>query len=160
MQPVLWTKAVVNACFNPLTGLLRQRSGALGRSDALLGCSRMIVEEAAAVAAAQGVTLDTDELMERVRAVSRATAENRSSMLQDLEKGRRTEIDAINGAIARMGAERGIACPVNRLLTLLVKAAEEGASTSPPPSATGGSGFSGTRGLRSAPLDAHPEFLP
>jgi 2-dehydropantoate 2-reductase len=122
---VLWTKAVVNACFNPITGLLRLRSGALHRSEHLMESCRWIVEEAVAVARAGGVELDFEGLMERIRAVSSATAENKSSMLQDLERGGRTEIDAINGWIARMGRELGIPVPVNRTLALLVKAAEE-----------------------------------
>lgn len=126
VRTVVWTKAVVNACFNPLTGLLRVRSGVIGRSPPLMECAETIVAEAVAVAAAEGVSLDASALLERVADVSAATAENRSSMLQDLEKGRRTEIDAINGAITRLGVRHGIACPVNRLLTLLVKAAEEG----------------------------------
>ena len=125
VEPVLWTKAVVNACFNPITGLLRVRSGVVAKSEHLMECCRMIVEEAAQVARACGTPLDVSALMDRVHAVSHATAENRSSMLQDLERGRRTEIDAINGWIARLGAERGIPTPVNRALTLLVKAAEE-----------------------------------
>jgi 2-dehydropantoate 2-reductase len=83
------------------------KSGVLGRSEHLLECCRRIVEEAAAVARADGAALDTGALMERVRTVSRNTAENRSSMLQDLERGGRTEIDAINGWIARLGAEKG-----------------------------------------------------
>lgn len=122
---VLWTKAVVNACFNPLTALLRARSGALDASERLRECCAMIVHEATAVARGQGVALDAEALLARVRGVARATAGNRSSMLQDLENGRRTEIDAINGAIARMGAEQGIDCPTNRLLALLVSAAGE-----------------------------------
>ena len=122
---ILWAKAVVNACFNPLTGLLRARSGQLGRSESLLECCKMIVGEAVEVANAKGIRLDPTDLMDRVNAVSKATAENKSSMLQDLERGRRTEIDAINGAIVRIGAEAGLACPVNALLTQLVKAAEE-----------------------------------
>jgi 2-dehydropantoate 2-reductase len=125
IETTLWRKAVVNACFNPLTGLLEVRSGALARSGSLSACSTLIVSEAVAVARACGVALDEGELLERVRAVSHATARNKSSMLQDMQKGRRTEIDAINGAIARRGAERGIDCPANRVLTLLVKAAGE-----------------------------------
>jgi 2-dehydropantoate 2-reductase len=125
IHTVLWTKAVVNACFNPITGLLRVRSGALRGSDHLMESCRWIVEEAVAVAKAGGVKLDVEAMMERVRAVSSATAENKSSMLQDLERGGRTEIDAINGWIARMGRELGIPVPVNRTLALLVKAAEE-----------------------------------
>ncbi len=122
--PTLWTKAVVNACFNPLTGLLRATSGALDTSPWLQEASALVVAEAVAVAATRGVTLDEVALLERVGEVARATARNRSSMLQDLERGRRTEIDAINGAIARMGEEAGVPCPVNRVLTLLVKEAE------------------------------------
>jgi 2-dehydropantoate 2-reductase len=125
IQTTLWRKAALNACFNPLTGLLEMRSGALASSSSLSACSRLIVSEAVAVARASGVALDEAELLERVRAVSLATARNKSSMLQDMQKGRRTEIDAINGAIARLGEERGIDCPVNRVLTLLVKAAGE-----------------------------------
>jgi 2-dehydropantoate 2-reductase len=124
IQEVLWTKAVVNACFNPITGLLRVKSGVIGRSGQLMECCNSIVEEALGVARAEGIQLEREALMQRVRDVSSATAENRSSMLQDLERGRRTEIDAINGWIAHMGAEHGVACPVNRTLTLLVKAAE------------------------------------
>lgn len=121
----LWNKAVVNACFNPLTGLLRARSGALDQSAILLKCCEMIIDEAVAVAQQRGVHLDRRFLLDRIGEVARATAQNRSSMLQDLENGRRTEIDAINGAIVRMGEETGVECPANRLLALLVKAAEE-----------------------------------
>ncbi|MBW3534278.1 MAG: 2-dehydropantoate 2-reductase [Gemmatimonadetes bacterium] len=122
----LWTKAVVNACFNPLTALLRLPSGALAERPSLEECCRAIVGEAVAVAATRGVSLDGESLLRRVGEVARATARNRSSMLQDLERGRRTEIDAINGAIARLGEEGGLDCPVNRTLTLLVRAAGEG----------------------------------
>jgi 2-dehydropantoate 2-reductase len=125
VETTLWRKAVVNACFNPLTGLLHARSGALADVLPLVECSTLIVEEAAAVAQGCGVTLDRAELLERVRSVSVATAQNKSSMLQDIQKGRPTEIDAINGAVVRLGAERGMSCPVNRVLTLLVKAEGE-----------------------------------
>ena len=116
---------MVNACFNPLTGLLHLRSGALANSASLLECSELIIGEAVAVARALGVELDPQALLDQVRDVSRRTSRNQSSMLQDMRKGRRTEIDAINGAIARLGAEQGIDCPVNRVLTLMVKAAGE-----------------------------------
>jgi 2-dehydropantoate 2-reductase len=131
IQEVLWTKAVVNACFNPITGLLRVKSGVIGRSGQLMECCNSVVEEAVGVARAEGIQLRSEALMERVRAVSSATAENKSSMLQDLERGRRTEIDAINGWIAHIGTEHGVSCPVNRTLTLLVKAAERIAAQQP-----------------------------
>lgn len=125
IRTVIWEKAVVNACFNPLTGLLHARSGVLASSEHLLECCELVVKEAVAVASAHGIALEPDRLMNRVRAVSSATSRNKSSMVQDMERGRRTEIDAINGAIHRLGRERGIDCPANHVLTLLVKAAGE-----------------------------------
>ena len=125
IQTALWSKAVLNAVFNPLTGLLGLKSGALIESPYLMECAEDIVDEAVAVARAQDVRLERSSILQRVRAVSLATAENLSSMLQDLERGRRTEIDAINGAIARLAGEMGLSAPVNRLLALMVKAAEE-----------------------------------
>ena len=58
-------------------------------------------------------------------AIAVATAENRSSMLQDLSSGRVTEIDAINGAVVREGIRRGIPTPVNKTLTMLIKTLEK-----------------------------------
>lgn len=121
----LWLKALLNACINPLTGLLRVRNGYILERDALRDSVGMIVEEGIKVAHSYGIHLDRDEVLERVWTVAKATAENRSSMLQDLERGRGTEVDAINGAIVELGRAKGVSCRVNSLLTLLVKAAEQ-----------------------------------
>jgi 2-dehydropantoate 2-reductase len=85
----------------------------------------MAVEEAVRVADAAGVKLPYDNAVEKVLAVAVATAQNRSSMLQDLSGGRRTEIDAINGALVREGERVGVATPVNKVLTLLIKVLEK-----------------------------------
>jgi 2-dehydropantoate 2-reductase len=77
--------------------------------------------EAAAVAAARGIRLPFDDPVGQVAEVARRTAENRSSMLQDVERGRPTEIDAINGAIALEGERLGVPTPVNRMLWNLVR---------------------------------------
>lgn len=121
----LWMKALVNACINPLTGTLRVRNGHLLGSEVLSELMRDIAEEGVRVASAYGLQLNHQEVLQRVRTVAEATAENRSSMLQDLERGRKTEIDSINGAIVELGREKGVECRVNSLLTLLVKAIEE-----------------------------------
>ena len=76
--------------------------------------------EAGAVARAAGVVLAEDPV-ERVRLVARATAANRSSMLQDVERGRRTEVDAINGAVAERGRALGVPTPINETLADLVR---------------------------------------
>jgi 2-dehydropantoate 2-reductase len=65
---------------------------------------------------------DEEEVVSWVLGVARATGENRSSMLQDLERGNPTEIDFINGAVARLGQKAGVDCPVNMTLTRLVTA--------------------------------------
>ncbi|HYF92233.1 MAG TPA: 2-dehydropantoate 2-reductase [Symbiobacteriaceae bacterium] len=119
-RPLLWAKLAVNCGINALTAILRVPNGELlGRSGA-----RRLMEsaaaEAGAVAAAEGVPLRADPV-ERVVAVARATAANHSSMLQDVERGRRTEVDAINGAVARRGRQFGVPAPVNEALADLVR---------------------------------------
>ena len=74
-------------------------------------------------AAQAGVELEPDQA-ERVLAVGAATAANRSSMLQDIDAGRRTELDALNGALCREADRLGVAAPTNRMLFRLVRALE------------------------------------
>jgi len=83
------------------------------------------VEEAKAVARARGVEIPCADVMEKVRQVCVATGENISSMLQDIRAGKRTEIDYINGAVARLGKETGVPTPINSALTVQVKAIEK-----------------------------------
>lgn len=120
----LWLKAIVNACINPLTALLRVPNGYVLETAPAQEVVRAIVREGVDVASHRGLDLDETAVHERVASVVRATAANRSSMLQDLERGRRTEIDAINGAIARLGQEKERPVPTNALLTKLIRAAE------------------------------------
>jgi 2-dehydropantoate 2-reductase len=120
---LLWSKLVVNAAINPLTALLGVENGALlEREDGRRFMARA-AREAGAVAAALGIDLGEDPA-DRAERVAHATARNRSSMLQDLERGRRTEIEAINGAVVQYGRATGVATPVNEALTLLVQAME------------------------------------
>lgn len=121
-QPLLWAKLAVNAGINPLTALLRVPNGVLLERPDACRLMEAAAQEAAAVAAALGIRLDGD-VVERVRAVAAGTAANRSSMLQDVEAGRPTEIEAICGAVARHGRACGVPTPVNDVLTALVRAA-------------------------------------
>jgi len=120
----IWAKVILNAAVNPLTALLRLRTGALLDSEALAETLRLIVDESVAIAAACDVPLQAAEVLATIRAVAEATRDNKSSMLQDLERGRRTEIDAINGALIRRAREHRVPCPVNQLLASMVRAAE------------------------------------
>ncbi len=120
----IWAKAILNAAVNPLSALLRKRTGELIESEPLVEAMRQVVEESVAIAAACGISLETSDIIETIYTVAKATRDNKSSMYQDLEKGRRTEIEAINGALIDRAKEHGLPCPANELLARLVRAAE------------------------------------
>ena len=117
----LWGKAVVNAAINPLTALWRVPNGELLAGDDRLALLACLAGEAAAVAAARGVTLPFADAVARVIEVCRATAANHSSMLQDVERGRMTEIDSINGVIVAESGRLGLPAPANEIVWKLVR---------------------------------------
>ena len=124
LQAHLWTKVFYNAALNPLGALFGQPYGALAADVDARAVMDAIIDEAFAVAAARGVvplvaTADAYRRLFYGRLVP-STADHRSSMLQDLERGRPTEIDAINGCIWRYGRDAGIPTPVNATMTRLV----------------------------------------
>ncbi|MDA8146508.1 MAG: 2-dehydropantoate 2-reductase [Thermaerobacter sp.] len=121
LEGQLWEKVLLNAGINPLTALLRGRNGMLreGPAAELLA---LAVAEGAAVARARGVELPHPDPVALARAVVAATARNRSSMLQDLTRGRPTEVEQISGVICREGERLGVPTPVNRVLALMVRA--------------------------------------
>ncbi len=122
----LWAKVLYNAALNPLGALLGLRYGDLPADRDTRAIMDTVIEEAFAVAAAEAVTLAwPDAAAYRDVFYGRlvpATADHRSSMLQDVERGRPTEIDAINGWVAARGAARGVPAPVNATLTRLIRA--------------------------------------
>jgi 2-dehydropantoate 2-reductase len=120
--PAVWRKVVTNAAVNPLTALIRRTNAEL---LADLPASRVadgLAREVARVATASGVSIGEEEAVKQWRAMAALTGANRSSMLQDVEAGRPTEIEAISGAVAREGERRGVAAPLNQAMTLLVSA--------------------------------------
>ncbi|HEX30499.1 TPA: 2-dehydropantoate 2-reductase [Candidatus Poribacteria bacterium] len=123
----IWGKLIVNAAINPLTAVTGLKNGELIQHDETIKIMRMAVEEGVKVAAELNVVLPYSDPMGRVVDVCRLTADNISSMLQDVMVGRKTEIDFINGAIARLGREKNIPTPVNETLVYLVKVREKGA---------------------------------
>ncbi len=123
VDEVLWAKAIVNAAINPLTALTGLRNGMLVEHEELREMLHAVAEEAAAVARRSGVFVREDIAL-IVENICRRTAQNRSSMLQDVTAGRRTEIDYINGEIVRRADACGVAAPLCRMLTALVHGLE------------------------------------
>ena len=121
IQSVLWGKLLVNVGINALTAIMGVKNGRVEDTEHLHAVMRRAVLEGAAVALRLGISLPYPDPVERTAEVCRATAENISSMNQDIRSGRRTEIDSINGAVAAYAKRLGIATPVNRILTSLVK---------------------------------------
>jgi 2-dehydropantoate 2-reductase len=119
---LLWGKLVINAAINPLTALFSLPNGELVRRPPERALMAAAAHEAAAVARAMGVRLPYSDPVAAVETVARSTASNRSSMLQDVQRGAPTEIDAISGAIVRAGEHHGVPTPVSRTLWELVKA--------------------------------------
>ncbi len=120
----LWSKLIVNASINPLAALAGVPNGRLVQDKGLQALLESVCRETTEVARAGGIPLDPDELVRRTRLVARRTAANRASMLQDLDHHRRTEIDAITGAVLRTADRTGAAAPLNRALHALVAARE------------------------------------
>jgi 2-dehydropantoate 2-reductase len=127
LEREVWAKLVVNAAINALTGLLGVENGALLESAAATGLADLAAAEVAALAQARGVAGDwsAGAVQAAWRAVARATAANQSSTLQDLLRGRKTEVCAINGAVARAAHEAGLSACVNDTLARLVEAREQ-----------------------------------
>ncbi len=120
---ILWEKLLVNVGINAITALTGILNGAIALCDEARTLAETAVREAAGVAEKVGVRVRED--IERyVIQVAGATARNRSSMGQDVDRRRRTEIDAINGVVVRLGERHGIETPINRTLVHLIKTLE------------------------------------
>jgi 2-dehydropantoate 2-reductase len=109
----VWRKLLVNAAINPVTADHGVVNGAL-RNDPLRGQALRLLREAQLVARAEGYDFPDTEADAELWRVVRATAENRSSMLQDIERGRSTEVEWISGALLSAGERHGLDLPETR----------------------------------------------
>jgi 2-dehydropantoate 2-reductase len=126
----LWAKLLYNCALNPLGALLGVPYGELGRRPACRELVGAVVREVFAAMRAAGQRTHWDDaegyLDELHARLLPATGEHESSMLQDLRDGRRTEIDALAGAVVELCERHGLDAPVNRALRDLVRAIERG----------------------------------
>jgi 2-dehydropantoate 2-reductase len=123
IQGELWAKAILNAAINPLTAITGLPNGQLLLQPGLKELMERVVAEGEGIAEAAGVELP-EGLAERARRVAQLTAGNKSSMLQDIERGRRTEVDSICGALVQAARGAGLNAPLNAALLALVKGIE------------------------------------
>jgi 2-dehydropantoate 2-reductase len=121
MKREMWRKVIFNCVINPITAITGSPVGGIS-APGLVPLKRLVIDECLAVARADGVEFDVDFVTVIDEIFGKLT--NVASTLQDLSKGRRTEIDHLNGAVAALGAGYGIDCPVNRALTSIIKALE------------------------------------
>jgi len=122
VDTLAWGKLVVNAAINPLTALLGVTNGEILKRPAARELNSKLANEVAAVAAKKNIPLPFDDVVKAVEDVIERTADNQSSMLQDVRRGAQTEIDAINGAVVEAGREVGVPTLVTEIMWKLVSA--------------------------------------
>ena len=120
----IWSKAIFNATMNPLCALTRRTPGFLGAHAESRAMITAAVDEGVAVANASGIAVPGQPIHDLTEVSMTDHANHEASMLQDVKAGRRTEVDAINGAIVEAGRAAGVATPVLETLWRLVKLEE------------------------------------
>ena len=124
IQAAIWSKAIFNATMNTLCALTRRTPGFLGAHEESLALIRAMVLEGTAAANASGVAVEAQPILALTQVSVTDHADHEASMLQDVKAGRRTEVDAINGAIVHAAQAAGVAVPVTETLWHLVKLEE------------------------------------
>jgi 2-dehydropantoate 2-reductase len=124
-RPPQWRKVIFNAATNPIGALTGLTHGRVCERPDLRALVSGLVDEGTAVATAQGIVLDADpeELIDHAARPDVAYG-HKASMLQDVEARRPTEIDYLNGGIARFGRELGVPTPLHDAVVALIKGVE------------------------------------
>jgi 2-dehydropantoate 2-reductase len=121
----LWTKLIMNCTYNALSALGRVRYGRMVQNSWARSIMTQVTEEVLTVGRAAGVRFPDKDMLEAVWKLGEAMSGALSSTAQDIARGKKTEIDSLNGYVARRGAELGVPTPVNQTLHALVKVLEE-----------------------------------
>jgi len=124
IQGLIWSKLIINVGINALTAITRLKNGRLIEFEGTRQILRLAVTEAVKVTKRKKIKLIYDDPLAKVEAVCEATSGNISSMLQDVLKKKKTEIDFINNVIVRQGQSLGMPVPINAVLVDLVKTIE------------------------------------
>lgn len=124
VKQAIWKKLVLNAATLPTAALTGLTGGELGQPGEMLDLVDAVTREAVAVARSEDVQLDPGAEIETIHAICERVGDGKASMLQDIEAGRRTEVDVITGAIVRSADVHGVEVPCNRSLYALIKGFE------------------------------------
>jgi 2-dehydropantoate 2-reductase len=124
LQSVLWGKLAVNAGVNAVATLAQVRNGGILESRHLRELVRAAVRETVEVAAGKRIEMPEADMESYAEGICQRTADNVNSMLQDVRRQRRTEVDAINGAVVREGEAAGVPTPTNSVLASLIRGIE------------------------------------
>jgi len=123
VEGALWAKLILNCAYNALSAITQQPYGKLVQGEGVQDVIRDLVNECLAVAQADGITVPGD-VWQAVERIAQTMPQQLSSTAQDLARGKRSEIDHLNGYVLRRGEVLGIATPVNRVMHTLVKLLE------------------------------------
>jgi 2-dehydropantoate 2-reductase len=121
----LWAKLLINCAYNPMSALGRARYKRVTALPDARAVMEAAVREVLAVAEKEGVRMPPGDWVAKALALSASMPEATSSTAQDLARGKRTEIDHLNGYVARRGAALGVPTPVNQTLHALIKLTED-----------------------------------
>jgi 2-dehydropantoate 2-reductase len=125
VEAELWTKMSMNCAYNAVSALGRAKYGRIVQHPLGREVLRRAVQETVAVARAAGIHLEEAPLVDAAFRLGEAMSGATSSTAQDIRRGKRTEVDSLNGYVARRGTELGVPTPVNQTLHALVKLLEE-----------------------------------
>jgi 2-dehydropantoate 2-reductase len=122
----LWSKLMVNCAYNAISGLAQASYGRLAALADVRELQRAVVAEVCALAAAEGIELPLGPALDAMERIAPTMPAQLSSTAQDMARGKPSEIDHLNGFVARRGRELGIPTPANQALFALVKLVEAG----------------------------------
>jgi len=128
---VLWSKLMFLTSMSALNCITRQPAGLVQQDEETIALYMDAMREVAAVARAHGVNLGEEAVAANMALAQSFPPQNKTSMFQDLEAGRRLEIDFLSGAVVRLGAEKGVETPIHRTAWIAIKPWKNGPAADP-----------------------------
>ena len=116
----LWVKFVRLSAWSGITAVTRSPMGVIREDPALFGMMMTATDEAIAVGAARGITFPADIVESTLAMIPNFPATSKSSMLEDLERGRRLELPWLSGAVVRLGKDVGVPAPTHQFITAVL----------------------------------------